>query len=129
MIFETRPDPVLQQHVDYPGLGRRVREIQGAQGMTRRELVLESFDQAGRGNRAGDKHDSNRLEWLRGQGFRRQSCPETMSVPGHGRETGDVVLAHEVVDLSPLQVRGALIATAAEYGVTGSRPGFRETRG
>ena len=74
--------------------------------MVLREAVLEGLDQAGRGDRAGDERDADRLERrgrqrLRGAGPPR-SCGDR---PTTVDEAGDAGVAHGVVDLGRARCR------------------------
>ena len=60
------------------------------------------LDHAGRGDRAGDEGDADRLEGLGRQGLGGEAGPEAVAVAGDGGEAGDPVVADEVVDLGAL---------------------------
>ena len=76
------------------------------------ELVLQRLDQPGRGDRADDVGYTNRLECLRRQCFGGEPRPEAMAVAGDRGEARDTFAADERVDLSPLNVGGAVVAAA-----------------
>lgn len=103
-----------------------------AQRMIFRKTMFERLDDAWRRNRACHESDANRFESFRWQTLRGEASPETMPVARDGREAGDSVVADEVVDLTALDVRGAVIASAGagvKSRVSSTGPRFGQTRG
>ncbi len=96
---------------------RSLAEEQGPQRMLFREAVLEGFHQTRSGDRTGDKSNTDRFKEF---GWKRLGCqpgPETVAVTRHGGETGDSVVANEIIDFAALDMRSAEIPLVrAKYG-------------
>src|SRR5581483_2394314 len=75
-------------------------------------------------NRAGDERNAHGRERLRRQRLGREPGPKAVPIAGHRHETRDAGIANDVVDLRALDVRRAVVATAAEYRVASTRPAF-----
>src|ERR1700738_729421 len=91
------------------------------------QLVFQRLDQARRGDRTDDVGYTNRLECRRRQRLRGEARPEAVAVAGDRGEARDAFAADERVDLSPLNIGGA-VGAAAETRVARARPGLRESR-
>src|SRR5579863_39110 len=89
--------------------------------MLLRKAVLEGFDHARSGDRTGHEGDSDWLEFRRRQRFCSVAGPKAVAVACHGRESCDLVIAHEIINLCAFDVRRAVVS-AAKPGVSSALP-------
>src|SRR5688572_33253781 len=96
--------------------------------MILRHVVLGTFRHRGRGDRAGDELDADRLDRARWQCLRSTTGPERMTIAGDDREAADALLTHEVEDLRTLPPVAAPVR-GAELCVGGAGPRGRGSAG
>src|SRR4051812_47161363 len=114
-VFEARADTVLEEHVVGPfGLACwRIGKEQRTERMIFAKIVLESLHRPWAGQRGADETDADRLEprgWQSGGGI---AGPKAVTIARYDRESGDLRIANEVIDLTALVV-GAAVITAAD---------------
>ena len=82
--------------------------------------MFEAFHGPGADKRSADEAQADRLEVARRKHRRRIARPEAVPVARDDRETGDVRIADEIVNLLPLGIGGAIIvSTQDRVGVVG----------
>src|ERR1700733_10305320 len=96
--------------------------------MVLRGGMLEGFQHSWSRDRARYEGDSDRLEFCRRESFRRVASPEAVSIARHCGESGDAVIAEEIVDFRAFDVCGTVIA-AAESGISSPGPRFANASG
>src|SRR6478735_2017118 len=103
-IFERRANSVKECHIISPVRLCRawpVRNVKGFERIGLLEPIFEAFHGPGADKRSAHETQADRLELARREHRRRIARPEAVTVARHDRETGDLRVADEIVDLLP----------------------------